>query len=75
MDKYQYYVIVNIYDLKFVDQRGYGVSKIKDARKFLTYESAKQELETFDEPKDFKIYLAEERVEVDFELMESEDKQ
>jgi hypothetical protein len=74
MDKYTYYVIVNIYNLAFVDLRGYAVSKIKDARKFTTYASAKQELETFDEPKDFRIYLAEERVEVDFELIESEDK-
>ncbi len=73
MDKYTYYVIVNIYNLTFVDLRGYAVNKIKDARKFLTYESAKQELETFDEPEDFRIYLAEERVEVDFELIESED--
>ena len=67
MDKYTYYVIINKYNLQFVDQRGYGVSKIKDARKFTTYASAKQELETFDDPEDFRIYLAEERVEVDFE--------
>ena len=73
MDKYEYYVIVNRFNLQFVDQRGYGVSKIKDARKFLTYESAKNELATFDEPEDFKIYLGEERVEVDFELIESEE--
>lgn len=75
MDKYIYYVIVNIYNLTFVDLRGYAVNKIKDARKFLTYASAKQELETFDEPEDYRIYLAEERVEVEFELIESEDKQ
>lgn len=73
MDKYAYYVIVNIYNLTFVDLRGYAVNKIKDARKFLTYASAKQELETFDEPEDYRIYLAEERVEVDFELIESEE--
>ena len=75
MDKYEYYVIVNKYNLTFVDLRGYAVNKIKDARKFLTYASAKQELETFDEPEDYRIYLAEERVEVEFELIESEEKQ
>ena len=75
MDKYTYYMIVDIYNLTFVDLRGYAVNKIKDARKFLTYASAKQELETFDEPEDYRIYLAEERVEVEFELIESEDKQ
>ena len=75
MDKYTYYVIINKYNLEFVDLRGYGTKKIKDARKFTTYASAIQELETFDEPEDFRIYLAEERVEVDFELIESEDKQ
>ena len=39
MDKYEYYVIVNRYNLQFVDQRGYATSKVKDARKFLTYAS------------------------------------
>lgn len=75
MNKYEYYVIINKYNLQFVNSEGYGVNKIKDARKFLTYESAKKELETFDEPEDFRIYMAEERIEVDFELIESEDKQ
>lgn len=75
MNKYEYYVIINKYNLQFVNLEGYGVNKIKDARKFLTYESAKKELETFDEPEDFRIYMAEERIEVDFELIESEDKQ
>ena len=73
MDKYTYYVIINKYNLEFVDLRGYGTKEIKDARKFTSYESAKKELEEFDEPKDFRIYMAEERTEVDFELIESEE--
>ena len=61
MDKSVYYVIVDIRTLEFM-RDGYGEQRISDATVYTTEQKAREEIETYDEPKFFEVYKVEQEI-------------
>ena len=66
--KEEYFVIVNLYDLAY-QKNGSSVT-LKEADKFKTLKEAKNELATYDEDQDLKIYKITETKHIYIEKVE-----